>query len=267
MESNNNFSALILDRANHLYCGNCEYCAPDQKGKPSIPCEDKDNNTLPCQKFRQQQNDFRNRKNVSDYLLGCYENTAKCIEAAHQIAKDQQGPYKPDQRKCDPSKIKYRNLNKLFYDWCAEYPSSPYCYEHSIYKYKYEDPYQKDQTVCYIGDDPCGLNCDNMSYYKSTPSYYASGNNYEKVDCCPGNKVTKDPNNTTFKPIPDPSICQSYTPCYDYIEDNVKYYCGKKDQKDDPTAISVTSKDEAKKIGKTFYGCIPSCGNRQRFEF
>jgi hypothetical protein len=263
MESNNNFSALILDRANHLYCGSWKYCAPDQKGNPSIPCQDQKSSvysTLECQKFRQQQNDFRNDKNVSDYLLGCYNNTGKCAEAAHQIAKDQQGPYKSDQRKCDPSKIKYHNLNKQWYDFCLNYPSSPYCYEHSIYKYKYEDPYQRDQTVCYTGDDPCGLNCDHMSYYKSTPSIYAD-------KCCPGNKITKDPNSTTFQPIPDPSICQSYTPCYDDIEHNLKYYCGKGDQKDEPTAISVTNKEEAQKIGQTFYDCIPYCGNRQRFEF
>lgn len=263
MNNNNNFSALIKDRSNHLYCGSWKYCAPDDNGKPSIPCQDQNSssyNSRECQLFRKQQDEFLRGYNISEYLVGCYNNTRECAEAGNKLAKEKENPYKPDRGHCDRSKIKHFDIDKSDYDNCLNYTSfrHPYCYEHSIYKYKYEDPYQKDETVCYIGDDPCGLNCDEMSIYRSTPKKYVK-------KCCPGNKIKKDPK-SNFKPVPKPLECQYYTPCYDNYDkyDNLKYYCGNGEE---DRYISVPDKKLAKNIGKAFFECIPFCEDKRRFKF
>ncbi len=242
-------------------------CSFDKNGNPTIRCYDKNNINYfseDCQNFRY----YQSGNNWQKYkykgapplkFVNCYRDRDECDKAAEKKSHVPGIPYTSDRGDCDKTKKSKYEISSDWFNWCTENPNSPYCYPIADFKYKYEDPYEKNFNTCYVGDDPCNLNCHPDYIY--IPYVYAD-------KCCPGNRIRKNPNTTIspIQPIPDPSICQSYTPCYDDIEHNLKYYCDKGDQKEKNT-ISVTSKEEAQKIGKTFYDCIPSCGNRQRFEF
>ncbi len=47
---------------------------------------------------------------------------------------------------------------------CNQRENTQYCYPIADFKYKYEDPYEKNFNTCYVGDDPCNLNCSNYIY-------------------------------------------------------------------------------------------------------